>query len=58
MYGAGEPLLARAQAAGVVRSDVTISDVLVMLSGIANAKMPDDQRARVIEIAVDGLRAR
>ena len=58
MYGAGEPLLARAQSAGAVRSDVSISDVLMMLSGIANAKMPDDQRARVIEIAIDGLRAR
>lgn len=58
MYGAGGPLLERAQAAGAVRSDVTISDVLVMFSSIANAKMSDDQRGRVIEIAVDGLRAR
>ena len=58
MYGAGEPLLHRAQADGVVRHDVSISDVLMMLAGIANAKMPDEQRARVIDIAVDGLRAR
>lgn len=58
MYGAGGPLLERAQAAGFVRTDVSISDVLMMFSGIANAKMPDDQRARVIEVAVDGLRAR
>jgi len=57
MYGAGEPLLERAQEAGALRRDVSISDVLVMLSGIANAKMPDDQRARIIDIAIDGLRA-
>ena len=58
LYGAGGPVLERAQAAGVVRPDVTIEDVLVMFSGIANAKVDPGQLARVIDIAVDGLRPR
>ena len=32
LYGAGEPLLERAQEAGVVRSDVDISDVLHLVT--------------------------
>ncbi len=59
LYGAGEPLLKRAQRAGVVRDDALIGDVVRMISGIASVAFDDDeQRDRVIDLAVDGLRAR
>jgi AcrR family transcriptional regulator len=59
LYGAGEPLLRRAQDAGVVRADVTIEDVVRLVGGIAKmpAADPEDIR-RVLAIAVDGLRYR
>src|SRR3954452_6876116 len=59
LYGAGEPLLRRAQDAGVVRPDVTIADVIRLVGGIAKmpADDPEDTR-RVLAIAVDGLRYR
>ncbi|GAA1440363.1 TetR/AcrR family transcriptional regulator [Leifsonia poae] len=57
LYSAGEPLLKRAQAAGVVREDTEIGDVVRMISGIASVAFDDDaQRDRVIDLAVDGLR--
>ncbi|WP_223692922.1 TetR/AcrR family transcriptional regulator [Leifsonia poae] len=57
IYGAGGPLLDRAQAAGVVRSDVAIDDVVRMVSGIAGVAFDDDaQRTKVVELAIDGLR--
>lgn len=59
LYAAGEPLLRQAQATGEVRSDVTIDDVLSMLSGIVGVAFPDPaQRERVLAIAFDGLRVR
>ena len=58
LYDAGEPLLHRAQAAGELRDDATIGDVIRMVSGIAGVAFDDDaQRDRVIAMAVDGLRA-
>jgi AcrR family transcriptional regulator len=59
LYGAGEPLLRRAQDAGIVRPDVTIADVIRLVGGIAKmpADDPEDTR-RVLAIAVDGLRYR
>jgi hypothetical protein len=57
MYAAGEPLLARAQAAGEVRSDASFDDVLRLVSGLTSASWVDDrQRARVLALALDGLR--
>jgi AcrR family transcriptional regulator len=56
---AGEPLLKRAQDAGVVRTDTDISDVVRMVGGIA--KMPSvepDQIERILDVALDGLRYR
>src|SRR4051812_45233546 len=56
---AGEPLLQRAQEAGVVRNDATIQDVIRMVAGIA--KMPSAEPGeidRVLDMALDGLRAR
>jgi AcrR family transcriptional regulator len=56
---AGEPLLTRAQQAGVVRTDLTFDDLLRLLSGITSGTFADDaQRDRVLEIALDGLRPR
>jgi AcrR family transcriptional regulator len=58
LWAAGEPLLQRAQAAGVVRPDVSIGDVIPMVMGIA--KIPGDpaQNAHMLRIALDGLRYR
>jgi AcrR family transcriptional regulator len=59
LHAAGEPLLARAQAAGEVRADTNIEDVIRMVGAIA--KMPASAPAdieRVLDVALDGLRAR
>jgi AcrR family transcriptional regulator len=59
MYDAGRPLLERAQQAGEVRADMSIDDLLRMVSGISSVAFPDDeQRDRVLAIALDGVRAR
>jgi AcrR family transcriptional regulator len=57
MYEAGEPLLERAQAAGIVRTDVTFSDVIHLVAGISKITPPEPGQAeRVFDIALDGLR--
>src|SRR6478736_3386969 len=59
LNSAGEPLLQRAQDAGVVRTDTNIQDVIRMVAGIA--KMPSAEPGeieRVLDLALDGLRAR
>ena len=59
LYAAGEPLLRRAQDAGIVRPDVTIEEVVRLVGGIA--KIPADDPAdiqRVLTVALDGLRYR
>jgi AcrR family transcriptional regulator len=59
MFAAGEPLLKRAQEAGVVRSDVTIVEVIQMVAGIG--KIPGAERSQIehiLRIALDGLRYR
>jgi AcrR family transcriptional regulator len=59
LFAAGEPLVKRAQDAGVVRSDVDFSDVLHIVAGIT--KMPagePDQLEHVLRVALDGLRYR
>jgi AcrR family transcriptional regulator len=59
LHAAGEPLLRRAQEAGVVRPDVTIEEVVRMVGGIA--KIPADNTddvQRVLALALDGLRYR
>jgi AcrR family transcriptional regulator len=59
MYTAGEPLLARAQKAGVARADANLPDVIQMVAGIAKIQTGDpEQVARILEIALDGLRAK
>jgi len=57
MYEAGQPLFDRAQAAKVVRTDVSFDDLLRMVSGLTSAAfVDDDQRRRVLALAMDGLR--
>ncbi|GIE33718.1 TetR family transcriptional regulator [Actinoplanes italicus] len=59
MYSAGEPLFARAQQAGSIRADAAFDDVLRLVSGLSSAAFVDeDQRRRVLDIALDGLRPR
>jgi AcrR family transcriptional regulator len=59
IFAAGQPLLAAAKKAGVVRDDVEFPDVIRLVSGITmirNAE-PADIR-RVLAVALDGLRYR
>src|SRR5919112_571885 len=59
LEGAGEPLLRRAQEAGVVRPDIEIGETIRMVAGIA--KIPADDPAevqRMLAVALDGLRYR
>jgi AcrR family transcriptional regulator len=59
LWAAGEPLLTRAQDAGVVRPDVSIGDVIPMVMGIAKIPTADpEQNAQMLRIALDGLRYR
>jgi AcrR family transcriptional regulator len=58
-YGAGEPLLRRAQDAGAVRPDVSIDDVVKMVGGIAKIQGADPETVeRILSVALDGLRYR
>lgn len=59
MYESGEPLLRRAQDAGEVRPDIAIDDAVRLIAGVAGVAFPDDeQRDRVMGMAIDGLRVR
>ncbi len=59
LFAAGEPLLTRAQEAGVVRPDVDIAEVIQMVMGIATLPTGDRrQTERLLRIALDGLRYR
>lgn len=56
---AGEPLLRRAQEAGVVRPDAQFIDVARMVGGISVIKTVDEgQIERILDVALDGLRYR
>jgi AcrR family transcriptional regulator len=59
LFAAGEPLLKRAQDAGVVRPDVEFSEVMHMVIGIAKIPASDpSQIDHILRIALDGLRYR
>lgn len=60
MQAAGEQLLGRAQAAGVVRAEVKLMDVLRLLSGLslANERQPDAAQAeRMFQLVMAGIQA-
>jgi AcrR family transcriptional regulator len=57
LYESGQPLLVRAQEAGVVRPDVTIADVMQMVIGISKVPTADPSQVRhILRVAIDGLR--
>jgi AcrR family transcriptional regulator len=57
VYAAGGKLLERAQAAGVARPDVSIDDVMRLISGITLVQFPEPgQLERVVGMGLDGLR--
>jgi AcrR family transcriptional regulator len=57
LFESGEPLLKRAQEAGVVREDVNITEVIQMVVGIAKIPSPDPAVTQnILRIAIDGLR--
>jgi AcrR family transcriptional regulator len=59
LFASGEPLLKRAQEAGMVRRDVDFSDVLHMVAGISKNPVTDPKQIeRILRIALDGLRYR
>jgi AcrR family transcriptional regulator len=59
LFSAGEPLLERAQQAGVVRDDVTIGEVIHLVVGIAKVPNADPaQTEHILRVALDGLRYR
>jgi AcrR family transcriptional regulator len=59
LWAAGEPLLTRAQEAGLVRPDAEIGDVMHMVMGIAKVPAADPrQTEHIVRIALDGLRYR
>jgi AcrR family transcriptional regulator len=58
-YATAEPLLQRAQEAGVVRTDTNIDDVLHLVSGITKVATPSpEDTERLLDLALDGLRYR
>lgn len=59
LFAEGEPLLARAQEAGEARPDVSFDDVVRLVSGVTMMHFVEPgQMERVVDIALDGLRAR
>jgi len=59
LFAAGEPLLARAQQAGVVRPDTDLRQIIQMVGGIAKIQGAEPgQIDHILEMALDGLRYR
>jgi AcrR family transcriptional regulator len=59
MFSAGEPLLARAQEAGVVRADIDLEQITHLVMGISRLNMSDpDAIGHILDVALDGLRYR
>ena len=59
LFEAGEPLLKRAQEAGVVRGDVSIGEVIQMVVSIGKMPTGDPkQNEHMLRVALDGLRFR
>jgi AcrR family transcriptional regulator len=57
LYAAGEPLLERAQAAGAVRPDIDLGEIIQMVGGIAKISAAEPaQIERILAVALDGLR--
>jgi AcrR family transcriptional regulator len=55
---AGDSLLGRAQAAGAARADANFTDIGRLLGGISSIQADPEQIERILDIVIDGLRAR
>ena len=53
---AGAPLLAAGQAAGEIRSDVTVDQALDLVLAVVRLDRPPEQVQTVLRVALDGLR--
>lgn len=51
-------LLARSVAAGELRADVTMDDIVMMLDGVPGREVPAAMRERYVDIVIAGLTAR
>ena len=59
LFASGEPFLARAQAAGVVRADTDLAEIIQLFGQIAKIPAADPaQIEHIFQIALDGLRTR
>jgi AcrR family transcriptional regulator len=59
MFAAATPLFERAQAAGEVRADTNLDDVMRLVSGVtASHYESEEQRARVLALALDAIHIR
>jgi AcrR family transcriptional regulator len=59
LFAAGEPILQRAQEAGVVRADTDFGEIIQMVGGIAKIQAAEPgQIDHILTIALDGLRHR
>jgi AcrR family transcriptional regulator len=59
LFTAGEPILQRAQAAGVVRADTNFGEIIHMIGGIVKIPTNDPtQIEHILGITLDGLRYR
>lgn len=57
LLGAGAPLVQNAQASGDVKPDLSVGDVVKLISAVTAVPADDEaQRARLIGLAVDSLR--
>jgi AcrR family transcriptional regulator len=55
----GAQIIARAQAAGVLRDDISLQDIPMLMSGLcASMSHPQAEWRRHLELLLDGLRAR
>jgi AcrR family transcriptional regulator len=59
IWAAGEPLVKRAQEAGVVRTDTDFTEIVKLASGISQVKWAEpEQLDKILLMALDGLRYR
>jgi len=57
--GTAERLLARAQQTGAVRDDLTATDIMMLVHGVAVAtERTPEQADRLLSLTLDGLRTR
>jgi len=56
--GALTALLEHSVAAGEIRADITLDDVVMMLDGVPGREVPEAMRMRYVDIVIAGLTAR